>query len=73
MLVSVRTKRKEVMKIPGYENTSYVKVKERPGSSDFYEIQNYVWRILTETCFLEDKCKNILKMVAVNFAEGGCM
>jgi len=73
MLISVRTKRKKVMKIPVYQNTSYVKVQESPGSSDFYEIQNCVWRFLTVTCFLEDKRKNILKRVAVNFDEGCCM
>jgi hypothetical protein len=32
-----------------------------------------MWRILTVTYFLEDKLKNILKRVAVNFDEGGCM
>ena len=28
MLISVRTKRKKAMKISGYQNTSYVKVRE---------------------------------------------
>lgn len=59
------------MTISGYQHASYVKVRELPGSSDFYEIQNYNWRILTVTYFLEDKRKNILKIVAVNFDEGG--
>jgi hypothetical protein len=58
------------MNISGYQTTSYVKVRELPGFSDFYEIQNCMWRILTVTNFLEDKRKNILKRVAVNFDEG---
>jgi hypothetical protein len=29
-----------------------------------------MWRILTVTYFLEDKSKNILKRVAINFDEG---
>ena len=70
MLISVRTKPKEIMKISGYQSRSYVKVREPPGSSDFYQIENCMCRILTLTYFLEDKCKSILKRVAINFDEG---
>ena len=58
------------MNISGYQNTSYFKVRELSSFSDFYEMQNCMWRIVTAVYFLEDKGKNILKRVAVNFDEG---
>jgi hypothetical protein len=62
-----------MIKISGYQSTSYVQIREFSGSSDFKELQNCMWRILTVTYFLEDKNVNILKRGVVNLDEAGCM